>query len=129
MIRDLFDIDDHPVVCFGSLLLGLVLLIAGPWTCIGHCGGADGRHSVYVIAVEDQRTMTWDSTVVYVKTDPQASNEDKYCVTDPQVRRELDDAATDRRRVVIRYRSSLLMWRWECNGGDSIIIAVEQESP
>lgn len=117
--------DDHPLVLlFGALAL-LVALIGTPALCCAGWGGADGHHSCYVIAVEDQNNFTWDSTVVFVKTDPQASNEDKYCVNDSDVRKKLEAAARDKTFVVIHYRNKFLMKRWECNGGDSIIVGVE----
>lgn len=101
------------------MLLGLLL--------VGECGGSNGRHTCYITSVEDAVNVTWDSTLVYTKTDPQASNEDKFCVVDSRVREQLDLAAKKRARVTIHYQNDLILWRWECNGGDSIIVGVEED--
>lgn len=100
------------------LLLGFLL--------VGDCGGSKGHHTCYITSVEDAVNVTWDSTLVYTKTDPQASNEDKFCVVDGKVREQLDLAAKKRTRVTIHYENDLVLWRWECNGGTSIIVGVEE---
>lgn len=111
-------------LCVVGLLVMMPVLAGIAWIFINDIGGANGSCACYVIAVEDRDNLTWDSTVVHVKTDPLASNEDKYCVTDPVVRMDLERAARDRRRVLLRYQNDLIVWRWKCNGGDSIITAV-----
>jgi len=108
-------------LCFAwipPLLLGFML--------INDIGGANGHHNCYITSVEDATNLTWDSTLVYTKTDPQASNEDAFCVTDKKIREQLDDAVKNRSRVTIHYRNDLIIWRWECNGGSSIVVGVEE---
>lgn len=103
------------------MLLGFAL--------INDIGGSDGHHTCYVTSVENAVNVTWNSTLVYTKTDTQASNEDKFCVVDANVRARLDDAGKAGTRVTIHYRNDLIVWRWECNGGDSIIVGVEEAKP
>lgn len=111
-------------VCAIAAAPFVLLAVAG--ALIGEVGGADGRHVCYVTAVEDRVNVTWNSTVVYVKSNPESTQEDKYCVTDAALRTKLDDAAARRVPVVIHYRNGLILWRWECNGGDSVIVGVEE---
>ena len=110
-----------------AVITGVCLLIAFPFVLIGGLGGADGHHACIVTSIEDQHNVTWDSTVVYTKTDPQASNQDTFCVTDPAVRAKLEAAVRSRARVILHYQNDLFMMRWECNGGDSIVVGVETE--
>lgn len=110
---------------WGMLIAGWIPPLACGAILVSEFGGADGHHVGYVTAVEDQSNATWDSTVVYVKSNPESTQEDKYCVTSDKVRDALDLAARDRVPVVIHYRNDFIMWRWECNGGDSIIVGVE----
>lgn len=92
-------------------------------------GGANGRHVGYVTAVEDQTNATWNSTVVYVKSNPESTQEDTYCVQDATVRAALDRASEKRSPVVIHYHNGFVLWRWECNGGESIIVGVDEVKP
>jgi hypothetical protein len=126
-------IDKSPIIRLTALILGglavLVVVVGVPFVCIAKVGGADGRHVGFVTAVEQQKNLTWDSTVVYFKTNPESTQEDTYCVVDPEVRDTLEVYARKRQTVEIRYQNDLVMWRQECNGGGSIITEVHALSP
>lgn len=95
-------------------------------------GGASGRHTIYVSAVEDEDNLVWDATLVYVKTSPQTTQEEKYCVNDPRVRKLLEEAAVSQTPVVVYYQNDFFMMKWECVNGMSIIyrvVPVEQPLP
>lgn len=104
--------------------LGVAGVIAGG-TCVEDTGGADGYHSGYVTAIEDTKGIFFNPTIVYVKSSPQSTQEDKYCVNDPKVRSELEKFSEMRAPVTIHFRNDFFMMKWECNGGSSIIVGVE----
>jgi hypothetical protein len=106
--------------------LGVVGAIVGG-SCVADVGGADGRHSGYVTAIEDLNNLVFDATIVYVKSSPQSTQEDKYCVNDPKVRADLDRFSKMRVPVTIHFKNDFFMMKWECNGGSSIIVGVEYE--
>lgn len=107
-------------------VVGTSVAASTPFVLGSGCGGARGEHVGYVTAIEEQKNVTWDSTVVYFKSDTESTQEDKYCVRDPLVRDALKAYAERRVPVVIRYENGLVMWRWECNGGDSIITGIHE---
>jgi hypothetical protein len=110
---------------FVSVVL-VLFAVPGSITCRG-CGvGADGAHSVYVTSVEDRDFLTWDSTLVHCKSSTESTQEEAYCVDDPGVRAKLEAACRARRPVVIRFHNDFIFWRWQCNGGESIIVGVEE---
>lgn len=93
-------------------------------------GGSSGRHTVYISAVEDEDNLVWDATLAYVKTSPQTTQEEKYCVNDPRVRKLLEEAAASQKPVVVYYQNDFFMMKWECVSGMSIIyrvVPVQQE--
>jgi hypothetical protein len=108
----------------GLVVGGLALSIGAPFTLLagsGHHGEAVG----YVTSVDQQYNATWDSMVVGLKTDIEATTETRWCTDDETDIRELKFAAHHHIRVVIRYSNSFPLWRWQCNGGISIITSVD----
>ena len=112
---------------FMVALFGSISLVAGtPFVLIDSIGGQDGQYRGYVVAVDDLTNLTWDSTVAFVKTSAQASKFDTVlCVTDPALRTVLFQAIATATPVLITFRNDLFLWRWECNGGESIVTAIE----
>ena len=108
--------------------IGVTLAVGLPALCVSGYGGASGEHVGYVTAVEDLQNVTWNATIVYFKTNTESTQEDKYCVQDAKVRDALQAYAAQRVPVVFRYANGFFMWRWECNGGDSIIVGVREAS-
>src|ERR1017187_9656964 len=79
-----------------------------------------GQHTGYVSSVE-QSGLFWKTWTAYIKTDPQSSQEDTYCVTDPSVVNQLQSAATQRNLVTVYYSAPMVVWKWQCGSEQSII--------
>jgi hypothetical protein len=105
----------------------VVFFLAG-WGTISHIGAANsGQHTGYVTAVE-QQGLIWKTWRAYVKTDPMSSQEDSYCVMDPSIIRQLQDAETSRALITVDYASPHIVWKWECDGEGSIITSLENDA-
>lgn len=86
-----------------------------------------GHHVGYVTAVE-QNGLVWKTGAVYLKTNVTASQEDKYCVTDPAVMSELSAFNDSQARVRLTYHSEIMTAPWRCDSEDAIIDAVEADT-
>jgi hypothetical protein len=105
---------------FLTLLAGFIL--------ISHIGATtEGQHAGYVTAIE-QHGLIWKTWRVYVKTDPQSSQEDTYCVTDPAVIIELQYAEQYRMPTLINYYSPYLVWKWQCGYESAIVVSATDNS-
>lgn len=105
---------------FACLVIGVIAFIVLA-VFINHIGASKGEHTGTVTAVEHNSNLVWPSTIVYFKTDIQSTQEDKYCVNDPQVEGFLRDYAKSGKRITIYYSNPFLVWKSQCNGGESII--------
>lgn len=102
-----------------------ILLIVVPNFFIAFVGRADGQHQGFVTAVETTG-IVFNVDSVYVKTDLATTQEDKYCVTDPAVRAQLDEAVKSKRPVTLKYHNDLVVFAWDCSAyASSIIVGVE----
>ena len=97
--------------------------------CVSEFGGTDGQHTGYITAVENADNLIFDATIVYVKSNLASTQEDKYCVNDPEVRRSLEQAEAGGQRVTVHYHNDFILWKWECNGASTVIVGVEPASP
>lgn len=104
-----------------------LFLIMFLFTILGcECGsGADGKHTVYITAVEHANNLVWDADLVYVKSSLETTQEEKYCVNDAALKLQLEAFAQNKTRVTIHYHNDFIMWASECNGGQSVIVSVE----
>lgn len=103
------------------ILLGLCLFASS--ACISECGSsADGRHTVYVTAVEKSGGLVFDDVLVYVKSSLESSQEEKYCVNDAALQAKLETFAASKARVTIHYQNGIVMWMSECANGQSVIV-------
>jgi hypothetical protein len=86
-----------------------------------------GQHTGYVTSVEESGIIskTWTA---YIKTDPQSSQEDSYCVTDLSTINQLQTASKNRTPVTVDYSAPLIVWKWQCGSEQSIINAVESSN-
>jgi hypothetical protein len=118
---------DDALFYWWGMFLGTLALLIGivGSVLIANCGGSAGVHAGYVTSVEDLQNVTWNSTVVHFKSNPESTQEDKYCVADNNVRQALERAAQTQTRVLLHYHNDLILWRWQCNGGNSIIVGVD----
>lgn len=87
-----------------------------------------GQHTGYVTSVEKAGFIIQTYTV-FIKTDPQSSQEDTYCVTDPSTIIDLQNYEKERLPVTVFYSAPLILWKWQCSHTDSIINSVTTVSP
>lgn len=101
------------------IIASIVLLI------IGFKSPTSGQHTGIVTSVEENGII-WHTWSAYIKTSAQATQEDRYCVTDPAVVAQLQADADSVREVTVHYSNGLIVWPTECKGDDeSIITSVE----
>jgi len=99
----------------------LVVLVIFGLVTISHIGAPNkGQHTGYVTSVE-QNGIIWKTWRAYVKTDPQSSQEDEYCIKDPQIITQLQKAELSRGLITLNYSAPVLIFKWNCAGEDSII--------
>lgn len=80
-----------------------------------------GQHTGIVTSVE--QTGFWFHTwKAYVKTSATATQEDQYCVIDPAVVTQLQDAATAVKEVTIKYSNPAFIPASQCKSSDESII-------
>ena len=99
-------------------IIAFVILVPIYFTITGlHVDTGSGTHTGYITAVE-QNGLFFKTWTVYVKTDPQSSQEDTYCL--PPVSSflvtTLKDAEDKRALVTVGYGSWLFAGIKNCNG-------------
>src|ERR1700692_2816547 len=88
-----------------------------------HHETGDGEHTGYISAVE--RTGIFFKTFrVYLKTDPQSSQEDSYCVVDPKVYSQLEQLSEQKVQVTVSYLSWLVSGIKNCGGENAVVFYV-----
>ena len=98
----------------------IIIALVG-WSTISHIGATnEGQHTGYITSVE-QEGLVWKTWRAYVKTDPQSSQEDAYCVTDPVMVDVLKSEEDNRDLITVSYSSPFVVFKWECGGENSII--------
>lgn len=102
------------------VLFGYSVIVKGV-----HINTGSGQHTGYVTAVE-QEGLIFKTYRVYVKTDPQSSQEDSYCLPPFSnfLTTTLDDVSSKRTLVTIRYASWLIPGLKNCAGEGSYITQV-----
>lgn len=94
---------------------------------VDHLGStSNGQHTGYVTAVE-KNGLIWKTWTAYIKTDPQSSQEDKYCVTDESVVAELKKASQTRELITVNFDQPWLVWKMQCNSEGAIITGLSTE--
>ena len=91
----------------------------------GTFGASIGSHTGVVTAVEYNSNIIWDANIVYFKTVRESSQEDRYCVNDEDVKNQLIESQKNKKEVTIYFKNDFIMWKWQCNGGETIIYKVE----
>ena len=102
-----------------EILLLFIAVVVLVFTANFHIPNS-GQHTGYVSAVE-QSGIIWKTWTVYIKTDPQSSQEDTYCVTNPSVVRQLQSASIERTLVTVHYSVPWMTWKWQCGYEQSTI--------
>lgn len=118
--------DREVVVMVGALILALWLGISIiPVSLIGfHYETGRGEHVGYVTAVE-KSGIIFKTGRAYVKTDVQSSQEDNYCVIDPEVFNQLEKLSKSRERITLKYFSWFSAGVKNCGGEGEIIYKIE----
>ncbi len=108
----------------GTLVI-VVLFIGALYALISgiHHETTVGEHTGYVTAVE-RRGLYFKTFRAYVKTDPQSSQEDEYCVVDPKVYSKLEELAQKKTQVTVSFNSWLISGQKNCAGEDAVIYYV-----
>lgn len=107
-------------------VIGLIMaLIISRSIFIGSIGSSAGTHTGIIIAVEHNSNLTWSSNLVYFNTERTFSQPDIYCVNDENVKNQLAEAQKGKKEVTIYYANDFIMWKWQCNGGETIIYKAE----
>ena len=92
---------------------------------LSHIGSTNqGQHTGYISAVE-KSGLIWKTWRAYVKTDPQSSQEDDYCVEDDAIVSALQSAQESRKIVTVSYSLPRLVFKWQCGGESSIIRSIQ----
>ena len=102
-----------------------VLLVLFP----AYFGASEGVHRGVVTAVEYNSNVFWPATLVYFKTSIESTQEDRYCANDETVKEQLWEFSRNRKEAVIYYKNAFVMWKSQCNKGESIIYRVEEALP
>ena len=108
------------LICLGLYTFNIWFPIQGLGTTSG------GRHTGFVTAVEDNKLL-YHSTLVYFKTNPMSTQEDRYCLGNQSIKGVLEAASMNQSKVTVDYGNDLIMWKWDCWGGESIITGVVEE--
>ena len=104
------------IFLFWVLVVFLALVISG-------VGKTQGQHTGYITSVEYESNIIWPADLVYFKTDTQSSQEDKYCIN-KDILTQAKEFAKNRQLVTIEYSNDFFMWKWDCNGGSTIITKI-----
>jgi hypothetical protein len=113
------------VVIFFICLLGL---FAFNFLFPGYIGSSNGQETGTIVAVEYNSNLVWSANLVYVKTSARSSQEDVYCVNDESIKQKVKSFSQTHEPVTVYYKNNYIMWKWQCNGGSSIIYNVEKSS-
>lgn len=112
----------------GGLVIGFLIIAVIVLFCTANFHVSNsGQHTGYVSSVE-QSGIFWKTWTAYIKTDPQSSQEDSYCVIDPDTVTALQSAATERSLITVYYSVPLLTWKWQCGYEQSTIQSVNSSS-
>ncbi len=113
------------VFFFISLILTFLLTAFFAVLFPGRFGATSGTHTGVVTAVEYNSNLIWDANLVYFKTVRESSQEDVYCVNDEKLKTKLIEYQKNKSEVTIYFENDFIMWKSDCNGGLSVIKAVE----
>ena len=116
---------DDKLIYSGITIVVVIVVLFLLSICLGSFRVPNsGQHTGYVSSVE-QSGIIWQTWTAYIKTDPQSSQEDAYCVTDPDVVSELQEDGASRTLVTMDYSAPLYVWKWQCGNEPSIINGIQ----
>ncbi len=107
-------------LAFLGLFLWLIL-----WVPLAgfHYETGRGEHTGYITAIE-RTGIIFKTGTAYIKTDTQSSQEDSYCVIDPEIYSQLQQYSTSKTHVNAYFLSWLSAGIKNCSGEDQIIYKV-----
>lgn len=108
------------IVMFVAIIWAVFIL---PFTGL-HIDTGSGEHTGYITAVE-RNGLIWKTGTAYIKTDVSSSQEDLYCVIDPEVYAKLEELSRTQSKVTVKYHSWLVAGITNCNGEGAIINSVK----
>lgn len=108
------------IILFSGLILAIPLAIIFGL----HIQTGAGDHTGYITSVE-RNGLFFKTGRAYVKTSTQSTQEDAYCVTDPQVYDTLQAASVSGVHVNVKYHSWFASGVIVCDGEDAIIDSVQ----
>jgi hypothetical protein len=88
-------------ILLASMFIGSVMIHG--W----HVETFTGEHTGYITAVE-RGGIFFKNNTVYLKTDPQSSQEDAYCVVDESLIPILKELSVSRERVTVSFNDYLI---------------------
>lgn len=111
-------------ICFSVVLLILLSSFSCTMCSCNIQKPAKGYFSGYITQIWEQDNITWDSTIVEVRT---GIDRYKLCVCNDVVATELETALRNKKRITLKYeRNSWILWNWECNAAPYIATGVEK---
>lgn len=123
MYEDSFWEDNWGWFALGFVVLALLAFIVLNLVGI-HINTGTGQHTGYVTTIEQEGVFfkTWTA---YVKTDTTSSQEDAYCVIDPNVVAQLTADVDAQAHVTVHYFSWLSAGIANCSYEGAIISSVD----
>jgi hypothetical protein len=106
------------------VFLGIIIFVVSIPFVGFHYETGRGEHTGYITSVE--KSGIWFKTnSAYLKTDTQSSQEDIYCVIDPEIYTQLQEVAKNKSWVNVYYFSWLSTGISNCGISGDIIYKVE----
>lgn len=109
------------------VILGLMYLVGYIYVVGLHYQTGTGEHTGYVTAAE-KTGIIFKTNTVYLKTDPQSSQEDAYCVVDSGLYSQLENLSRQKAQVTVNYISWLVSGVKNCNGEQAVITGISANS-
>jgi hypothetical protein len=104
---------------YGPFFWVIVILLLFSYVSIDSWRGIEGSTTGYVVAVEHQDNMIWDSDIVRIAVNNQVYD---FCVTNPGVKADFTDLTMRPVLITVFYDSDFITWKSECNGGLSTVV-------
>jgi len=106
-----------------GVIVGILFILQ--ITTMTNFGASKGTHTGYITAIEYNSNIIFPATLVYFKSNPENTQEDIYCIEDnPKLKAMLEEISKNREMTTIAFQNNFIMWRWQCNGGQSIIQSI-----
>jgi len=113
-----------------AVVVFLIWLVMHGFSYTGIFSANEGEHTGIVTAADEDAVLFFGTNYnVYFKTSEYSTQEDRYCVEDEALFKELQGYARNRTVITIRYKNDWFVHRSICNGGVGIIREVKRDAP